>query len=106
MNLIVRREQMITANQMGIQTRSSIPFYSFWHILSMVLPIGLDSECDEFGAMKSLHYFLISLIGYLTFLTTAALQLSFTVAPKPPKAKKAHSRGAWQPLIKCEQLLL
>lgn len=82
MNLIVCREQMTTANQMGIQTWSSIPFYSFWHILSMVLPPGLDSECDEFGTMKSLHYFLISLIGCQTFLTTAALQLSFTVTPK------------------------
>lgn len=73
---------MTTANQMGIQTWSRIPFYSFWHSLSMVLPPGLGSECDEFGAMKSLHYFLMSLIGCLTFLTTAALQLSFTVAPK------------------------
>lgn len=56
--------------------------YSLWTDLEYGPPSWIGSWIGWIWSNKSLYYFLISLIWCLTFVRTAALQLSFTLALK------------------------
>lgn len=57
-------------------------WYSLWKDLEHGPPSWIGSWIGWIWSNKSLYYFLISLIWFLTFVRTAALQLSFTLALK------------------------
>lgn len=78
MNLIVRRNKW----QLATNGNSDMKWYSLWTDLEHGPPSWIGSWIGWIWSNKSLYYFLISLIWFLTFVRTAALQLSFTLALK------------------------